>query len=433
MKRLFLVVLVLAVAGVAVANYRITAAVSEGLDLVRMQLAPVAEFQYQDVSTTLAGDIEVANPRFVSRASSQVISAEKIALKTGSLWALLNLKDQFQSGQIPGYLGLSVNGLNTDLAFMSAIEQAGEGENPYSRLETAGCGDRGFFGRADLVQMGYDHLVLDMDLAYRISKAGDQLTVSTSITSRDQTAMALDMVAAHPDSFLSGMLSAQAAQSARLESASITVTDLGQLNRMIDFCAGEQNMEAEAFRAHHLQAWIEEWRALGLTPSDSLVEVYQDFVSHPGSTLTFQINPFPSLELGDHYLSPDPVYLSGRLNPMLGTERTGLREVAVGHADTSAPGKDRASTPAVAQQAVKSAPEAKTDAAKPTASAKVIALSELSDHLNHDVQIRLDNGRTVKGRIEAVGGSDLHLKRFMHGGIIVAPIALNEIHSVTRL
>ncbi|MBW0148043.1 hypothetical protein [Marinobacter arenosus] len=432
MKRL-LIVLVVAVAGLlGSAYYKITSSVTDGLELAKMQLAPFAAMEYGSVTTNFSGDVEVHDLRFTSRATSEVIAVDKVALGTGSPWALLTLRDHFQSGQMPDYLKFSIEGLKADMAFMSNLEEAAQGSNPFSQLETAGCGARSYFNRSDLARMGYDYLTLDMDVAYRLSETGNQLTLTTEMVSRNQMAVGLEMVVYHSGSFSEMALSPQVAQTAQLEAATIEFEDLGYLNRTLDFCAKALAMETEAYRTHHLEAWVAEWQAMGLKPSASLVDIYQDYLTHPGSTLTFQMEPFPALDLGDNYLSPDPVYLSGRLNPKLGTERSGLQAISVSRADTAVAEERR--SPVSVPESAPSQPAAPEPAqSAPASSEGRISLAQLDDHLQHDVQIQLANGRAIEGRIQAVEGNALKLKRHMYGGTMVVPVPLADIRSVTLL
>lgn len=431
MKRL-LIFLVVAVAGLfGFAYYKITSSVTDGLELAKIQLAPFAAMEYGSVTTNFSGDIEVSHLRFTSRATSEVIAVDKVALGTGSPWALLTLKDRLQSGQMPDYLKFSIEGLKADAAFMSNLEQAAQGDSPFSQLETAGCGDRNYFNRSDLARMGYDYLTLDMDVAYQLSETGNQLTLTTEMVSRNQMAVGLEMVVYHSGSFSEMALSPQVAKTAKLEAATIEFEDLGYLNRTMDFCAKELEMDTEAYQARHLEAWAAEWQAMGLKPSESLVDVYQDYLTHPGSTLTFQMEPFPALDLGDNYLSPDPVYLSGRLNPKLGTERSGLQAISVSRADTAV--AEERSSPSSAPEAAPSKPAPEPPQATPARSEGRISLAQLEDHIQHDVQIQLADGRVIKGRIQAVEGNALKLQRHMYGGTIVAPVPLADIRSVTLL
>lgn len=429
MKRLLLALIVIAVAGLGFAQYKITSSVTEGLENAKRAVAPFVRMEYGDVTTTLTGNIEVTNVRFVSLSDNQEIYAEKIALITGSPWVLFNLRDRIKNNEIPEHLEFAIEGLLADMAFMDNAQKAALTENPLIGLETAGCQGREFFDRSDLKAMGYDHLVLDMKMGYQLSQWGTQLRLTTQVVSRNQVAVDLEMVVEFPSPINEVGPSAELASMSTLTSASIKLEDLGQLNRAMAFCARETGMDPASYREHHLEAWLAAWHEMGLQPSDSLIEAYRDYVNNPGSTLTFDIEPFPALELGSNYLSTDPVYLSGRLNPRVGTDGTGMQPVSLSPIQQGTAGSEKPKT---------RTPEKPKATPKSTPTADValkgrISLSSLSQHLHRDVRIIMANGQRMDGRIEAVEGQTLKLKRHMHGGSMVVPVYLQDIEAVTLL
>ncbi len=428
MKRLLIVLVVLLVAGLATAQYKISSSVADGLDAAKRAMRGHAQFDYSDVSTTLSGDIEISDVQFTSPAG-QAIHADKIALITGSLWQLLTLEDTFKNNEIPEHLAVSVEGLLVDAALFNNAGQA----NPMSRLDTAGCGERRFFDRSDLKDMGYDMLTLDMKMGYQLAKGDNRLVLTLDMISRDQMAVDLEMTTRLPYApSIAGMAGGDLAKASQLTNATIRIEDLGYLERSLAFCADETGMDTAAYREHHLTAWLDAWHNLGLEPSDSLVDIYRDYATNPGSTLTFEMEPFPALDLGSNYLSPDPVYLSSRLNPKMGTEVTGMQPVSIAPSEQALADTD---TQVIESATQKQQPQASTGSTKTgKASARPagqLALANLDQHLYRDVTIRLNSGRVLKGRIEGVEGQTLQLKRQLHGGNMVVPVALGEVKTVT--
>lgn len=428
MKRLLLVIAAIAIAGAITAQYRITSGVTDGLEAAKRGMAPYATMTYGDVSTTLEGNIEITDVTFTSRMDNQQIHADKLALVTGSPWALLNMEDTISNHQIPEQLSFVIEGLGVDASFMNGLDKNILGETVFTRFDTAGCGDRTYFDRADLSAMGYDQLIVDMTIGYRLMTGGEEMAVTLKTISRGQTGVEAEMLINLPRPMNDGGPSAELAQGSTLSSATVRVEDLGNNERIVDFCTGETGLTAAEFRDQHLNAWQDEWQHQGLKPSNSLVAVYKDFVTHPGSTLTFTMEPFPALELGSNYLSPDPVYLSGRLNPKLGTGNTGLRPVAL----SDVPKVERqpsatASSPAASQ----SEPETASTATQGRTSTGRVSVASLGQHLRDDVRILLINGRRMDGRILAVEGRTLTLKRYLHGGTMVVPVNLGDIRQVS--
>lgn len=427
MKRLLLVIAVIAIAGAITAQYRITSGVTDGLEAAKRGMAPYATMTYGDVSTTFEGNIEITDVTFTSRMDNQQIHADKLALVTGSPWALLNMEDTISNHQIPEQLSFVIEGLGVDASFMNGLDKNILGETVFTRFDTAGCGDRTYFDRADLSAMGYDQLIVDMTIGYRLMTGGEEMAVNLKTVSRGQMGVDAEMIINLPRPMNDGGPSAALAQGATLSSATVRMEDLGNNERIVDFCTSETGLTTAEFREQHLNAWQDEWQYQGLKPSDSLVAVYKDFVTHPGSTLTFTMEPFPALELGNNYLSPDPVYLSGRLNPKLGTENTGLRPVSL----SDAPKTARNEPPASPEQEAADPFPAPSSTPAPTRKAyRPVSVATLGQHIQDDVRITLRNGRKMDGRIMTVQGQSMKLKRYLHGGTMVVPVNLGDIQQV---
>ena len=432
MKRALPITIVVIVVVIALAQYKISSAVTNGLEDTKAALSPFMAMEYSDVSTTLTGDVEISDLKFTSRTDPSTITVDKVAFQTGSPWALLNLRSRIQAGMLPDYLQLSIQGISLNADIVSALEQGVPPGDPYSLLETAGCGEHRMFGMDEFRKMGYDSIKLDWDVGYQLLTGSDQVELTTRFRSHEQFDAAMDLVVSHGGAIKDLRLSPEMATAALLKSAKITYEDLGYADRIVNFCAGETGMSNDEYREHHVKAWQAQWQAFGLHPSQEVVDIYQDFIDHPKSTMTFKIEPWPALDLSENYLSPDPVYLSNRLNPELGTERTGMMPVSMAHADSKGIAKSEPeSAPQTEQPAPKAKPDDRTaEVATPSNSTGQIALAELSSHVNKEVNIALADGRAVSGRIQSVENDVLKLKRNLYGGNMVVPFALDNIESV---
>lgn len=427
MKRFLLIVVVAVAVGFAFVQYKITSSVSDGLESIKRTTAPFIRMEYGDVSTTWSGNIEVTDLRFVSLRNNEEIVADKIGLNTGNLWVLMNLQDKLRENKIPDRLEFSIEGLVADMEFMTNLQNTAVTDSLYTKLETAGCNGRSRFSRRDINAMGFDRLVLDMTMGYQLSEGGTRLRFTNRMLFRDLMAVSLDMVVDRPNSINEAGLTAETASSMSLSSARIGIEDHGQLDRMLELCAGETGMTTAEYQTHHMEAWVAEWQKMGLKPSESFVEVYRDYIGNPGSTLIFEMEPFPALDLGDNYLSPDPVYLSGRLNPEMGTERTGMQPVSIALAEQDIAASD-------AEQ-----PESPTTDKKSTAPADSVTSgnpespADLKQYLQRDVSITLKSGQRMEGVILRIDGDAVKLRRHIHGGSMVVPVQVRDIQTVSRL
>lgn len=427
MKRLLLIVVVAVAVGFAFVQYKVTSSVSDGLESIKQTIAPFVRMEYGDVSTTWSGNIEVMDLRFVSLRNNEEIVADKIGLNTGNLWVLMNLQDKLRENKIPDRLEFSIEGLVADMESMTNLQNTAVTDSPYTKLETAGCNGRSRFSRRDISAMGFDRLVLDMTMGYQLSEGGTRIRFTNRMLFRDLMAVSLDMVLDRSNSINEVGLSAETASSMSLSSASIGIEDHGQLGHMLELCAGETGMTIAEYQKHHMEAWVAEWQKMGLKPSESFVEVYRDYIGNPESKLVFEMEPFPALDLDDNYISPDPVYLSGRLNPKMGTERTGMQPVSVALAEQDIAASD-------AEQ-----PETPTTDKKNTAPADSVTSgnpespADMKQYLQRDVSITLKSGRRMEGVILRIDGDAVKLRRHIHGGSMVVPVQVRDIQTVSRL
>lgn len=428
MKRVLLVLAVLVVAGLATAQYRISSGVTEGLEAAKRSMPPFLAMTYDNVDTTLGGEIAINDVTFTNRRTGNQIQVERISLATGSLWSLLSVKETLEQRRLPEHLTLNIVGLGAEELFFDPKPTDNKFSAMYNQLTTAGCGKRTYFNGRDLVSMGVSNMKVDLGVGYHLIAGGDEIKMTMDLTNRGLTGGHIDMNIRMPRSINDGGPTSDLVQNSVLTKASVTMTDLGGNTRFQEFCAGETGLTKAAYLDAHLNAWQAVWAHMGLKPSNSLVAVYTDYIQRPGSTLTFNMEPFPPLELGDHYISPDPAYLSDRLNPKLGTESTGLRPIRV----TEIPAAED-ETPAVATAKAEPKTEAKpaAESAPKRTTPGPLAISELDQHLRHDVRIWLNNGRRMDGRIQAVAGQTLTLKRYLHGGTMVVPVSLGDIRQVS--
>lgn len=428
MKRFLLILVAAVVIGFAFVQYKITSSVSDGLENLQQTIAPFVRMEYGDVSSTLTGTVEVTDIRFVSLQNNQEIVVDKVALNAGNAWVLMNLRNNLQQNKIPDRLEFAIEGLAADMELMTNLQNTAVTDSPYTRLETAGCNGLSRFSRKELSAMGIDHLAVDMTTGYELSEGGTQLRFTNRMVFRELMAVNLEMVISHPAPINDVGLSAELANSSSLSSASIALEDRGQLARAQKWCAEESGMSTAQYRKHHLEAWEAEWRKMGLKPSESLVNAYRDYVENPENTLTVDIEPFPALNLGDNYLSNDPIYLSGRLNPHVSTDNTVMKPVSLSlvQSETTIGSQEKTvepEDPTANSEQTLSADRAPSKAQAPA--------PEIDTYIQRNVAIALNNGRRIEGIVQAIEGKTLTLKRHLHGGTMIVPVQLQDIKTIS--
>lgn len=427
MKRLLLVLAVLVVAVAATTKYRISSGVTDSLEMAKRGMAPFATLSYGDVTTTFGGTIEVRDISVDLHTENAQFSAERVAFVTGSPWVLLNLKETIENQKIPEQFRVEVDGLSVPSEVTDAWSGVESGkQDPYLRFQLAGCGGRTTLTRGERLASGYSDIKTDFAFGYRLLNSDMSIAIDLRSKVHDVADIQMEMVANLPHAINEKAISPDLANDAKLANATFTMTDLGDNQKILGFCADDASLTIAEYTTKHMEAWIAEWRRLGVVPSDTLIDVYRDYISNPGGTLTAKLEPYPSLELGDNYISPDPAYLSSRLNPQMGTKNTGMKPVSLtkvslddDHSPKEAPSELTVSNTAPTIQALPSAPFSGQ-----------IKVAALTDHLNHDVQITTTTGRRIDGRVLSVNQGIVNIQRHLHGGIMEMPLPMTDIRSV---
>lgn len=428
MKRILLILIAVVVGGLALAHYKITSKVKEGLDNANRAMSMAgAGLKYGNVSVSLEGDVQVSDLNFHGPAGEQV-RIDQMAMGTGNPFDLLNLTSQVQQQEIPEKAHVKIKGLTLDIdsPFLAQSEQESPGDNPLDAFGAVGCGNIHFIGIEEMKAMGYTEMRVNMDFNYELDGGGSRLYLTGNLESEGQGEMHLETVFNQTLSLNHLKFSPELVESVQLASARFSYRDEGYLTRTMELCARETGLDKTAYRDHHLDAWRKVWSdKLAVVPSDNVFAVYQDYIDHPGSTLTVEIEPYPPLDMDDNYLSSNPEYLSQRLNPRIGSNNQALAPFTV------TPAASSATAAATAVEAHQTRAEQRTveQAANDDSS---LSISSLGQHLNEDVLLILTDGRTLDGRVQSVNAGKLLLRRHLYGGLMDVPVELRTIKAVRK-
>lgn len=431
MKRIALILLVAAIGGVLLANYRITSEVQAHLEDTQRALSLFGAFSYGPVSVTPMGTLRVKDLTFSPHSEPDEYRVDEVRLETAHLLELYRLAFDLERRQIPQKMQLTVAGLHLDLNTGFLRSALGESSNNdlWGQLESAGCGERRGFDAADYIAMGYGLMVSDITLGYQLTHSGTRALITFDMTTRHMmrmhTELAIDInsdMGLKPDTFAL----------ARLNSASARLVDLGFNQARNQFCAREAGVTTAEFDGHHLDAWLNTWQRHALAPGDSLVSAYQQYSRGQGHTLTLNVEPFPGLGAEDMAMSLNPDYLSGRLNPTVAINGQAARPFSISAALPD---------PAIAEELRAGAGETQLPAATrrveaPSSSSAGnprVVTRQLDQHLNRDVRLTLTDGRRMDGRVSRVENGTLHLNRRLHGGNMEVPVPLSQIREARLL
>lgn len=429
MKRILIAAVVVIAGGLFFAQYQMTSAVREQLDKTVQMASFYGQLSYDDVSITPTGDLEISGIRFAPHTVDDSIRVDKLVLETDNPWVLYSLSDELKNGHVPDHLALNVVGLRINPhgpLMQSATERQG-GEGMMTKLALAGCNVDDRNGPAS----GSSDDIIDISLGYQQAQGGSQLDLLSRVTIHGENTLTTRLTL-DPGGALNAFNGLQSARSVELKSAELHIQDQGLVLQELEDCARETGMSVEAFRKHHLEARRAVWSTYGLAPDDTLTNAYKQYIEHPGSTLDLAIEPFPPISTKDRYLSTDPDYLSGRLNPQVGVDGASLKPFTITRTETTANATNPASEPSAEPSESEPAPAASTTTRETPTTQSTIAVSDLDRHMNQGLRIVMNSGKVLEGRLQAVESQRLQLQRRMFGGNMVVPVNYRDIQSIQR-
>jgi hypothetical protein len=394
--------------------------VEKHLNVVAAQLAPIGMLEHRKVSFSLSGEVRIDRLRFQPHAVRGDITVDRLAIRTGSLGALLRLRSDLDHGTLPRQLGLSARGVRIPVdggIFAAMAESANLG----LIFDAAGCGRRDYFSGRDLGEMGYWDLIGDVDLDYRVEGDVDSIVLSVAAEVQGMNRFSfesrVDMVAPsrHYRDLGMGM------NSSALQSMEFNYEDRGYYPRMLAYCAGEMDLRMDDYLAHHLEAWQARWLDMGMVPGPITVESYGRFINEPGR---LKLNILPFSDLSRLLMQgAEPARLLSQVDLLLfmDGEKLGTLDVRPATQD------ELRSAPSMRRSQI-SADEAGESA--PVRGLQPVETGSLARHVGASVVIVLEDGRRWAGVLQSAEDESIQLQRRMSGGYVIVPVRRADIAEV---
>ncbi len=425
MKR-FLIALIILVAVVLLGgHYYYAQQIGKRLDKAAMIISGMGgELEYRDITITLGGEVRIDGLFFQVPGMGGALNVDRIAVHTGGPLGVHGLAMDIRDQQVPKALGVSFEGVRFPLSTDAGMNPVG-----LDAFTAAGCGDRSGFGTSELVQMGYSGLVMDGRVDYRFIGGGQLLNVTVDSHFRDMHRTKISMELSLGASSLDATAVGMAATNAELLGLNIDYQDRGYTRRVLEFCQNATDLNRPAFIAQHLEAWRQMWERQGFVAGPTMTEAYRNFLAEPNH-LGLSIKPNGDLNMNEMARSSPELMLYqlqttlsvnhdevGRLDLSL---REGGPLVVESETEAVAEGDAQASSRTHPENTSNSAP----------AGTQPIAIDNLHQYVNRDVELHLRDGRELKGRIEEAREVSLQFKRFHGGGYVILPVQYSDIAAV---
>ncbi len=384
--------------------------VKNNVDEFRDAVAPFAQVDYRQIDvgwTTPSGPVGVRGITVKPTGMSDRVEIGSALVHTQSLRELYELARAFTQERVPDRLQVSVNRIVIDLngqigELLNQVESAGG----WADLDTAGCGRKRFTAE-DLMTMGYDRLVNNLNLRYNRARRSDGYVFSGKVRTDDM--MSIDFEATIPE----GLAAVRSVSSIpRLNDMMIRVTDLGYNARRNKFCAISMGVEPGEFVDDHVAAVKARLQELGFDPSDALATAYRSFTADSGE-FALTVQPIDPLGIQD----------LATLEPSTLVEHLGL---SLTYNDNVIETLFVAPAPLEIED-TKEAPKVLPDTYKPT------PIASLGQHLKRQVKIYTHDGKFLHAYLDDVGAEQLTLTQHLVGGSATFSVAIDDISKVLVL
>lgn len=291
--KLFLGILVLAVAGYFGSKAYLHHEVGKSVDQAIVMMSPYATVEYDGISSTMSGELTVNGVRVMVKGFSDPFTIDRIGIDTPSYLSLLSLTDLQQrngSGmpEMPKELAFLVDGLRvaTDSDVYSTLHQfrlsaldTGDAAEP-----AAECVGKYGFSPAALAAMGYPEQVASV--SFRFRNADTHFTVEVDGETRDMWQFAMDVdFDGNP---VSGFAQGAGYQPA-VRRMQLRYDDLSLNGRVREYCRSLGLSDDDILQAH-LESLDSLGADYGIVFDEYVVDPYIEFLGGK-STIVFKAEP----------------------------------------------------------------------------------------------------------------------------------------------
>lgn len=279
-------------------------------DMVR-QLAPFAQVNYGSVYAHPDGTVGVDDLTITPLQMHAPVSIETVRVRAdGPLFFL------FGGDAPPEQLNISLQqvrqGLDSEL--FRTIQQQSDlllEDNPlYVSPNALGCGNVRQFDVNTMKRMGFNELVMDLDLHYRGDTRARKVNLNMLVDIQDMAETRMEMAfSADPGQLKNPMM---ASGNARLETLSFSYKDQGYNQRRDRFCASEANVKPAEYQQQH-QVLFEQWlNSNNIELPPSLLAAYSE-LQGPGADMALSMRPVGGVGAAE-VMMQEPMVLLQSLN-----------------------------------------------------------------------------------------------------------------------
>ena len=380
------------------------------------------EFDYKNAEVTFGGEIKVEGIFLQHPASYLSVSVDKVAIVTGSIFAVHDVLNDLQHQFLPAKLGLVFEGVRLPISFISD-----NSANPLDlpTIATPTCGDGNAIASNEWINVGYSHIDLNSArLDYDVIGGGQQVNIQFSQDVTDMYRSEINAEVSLGAASRSMPAIVSAASQATLLNFSVDYKDLGLNHKVLSYCETETQQQAAQLLAGQLQDWQDAWRLQGLEIGPQTLELYQRFLQN-SDTFSLEADANGSVSAAN-VDAERPFALFGDF-----TLTAKVNSQAPVELDINKLPSDQAGSWKARYIASKTPVDEKDIEINLHRDKKVyVAVDNLANHTHKDLYIETVSGKTIGGQVVSLGDEKIQIQINHGGGYVIRPVDYPEISRV---
>lgn len=433
MKKLLTVLLSALLVIAAVSYVGLQWRVRTSVDSLFRSLSPVAG-RYDTVSVDLRGHITIQRIAMDLPGAAGSVSIGQMALATSGLFETLTLRRNLNAGRLPQALTLKIDGVAIRLP-APTLDRAGAAQGDWlSELATLGCGRFVSLGAQQYYELGLQNTTFDLLAGYTFDASNDEFTSTLDIYVDGLGHITLDQTAMGLAPLMQNFTTARAGfDPATIGTANLHLryTDLGYNQKVGDFCARASGLTRPDWDDLHASMVQSVFEQIELSGDFDILSLYQSLRADRAQ-LDISLRPLPGFSLGDvqYYNMADLIELVDLSvvlndNPLAITELDWNQDRLAALNLSAVRKRFRVGPDESAQGAVETSASTRPDRILTD-----IALTDLAQYLQRNVQLEREDGQRFTGQLTEVTAERVVIRTRFKSGFTDLPNARAAIRAV---
>jgi hypothetical protein len=273
--------------------------VNKAVEDVFQGIRPFVDAKFDNVKVGLDGRISINKLSFYEANSQTNIVIESVGLATSNLLETIQLEKSLKKGNLPKSLVVDMRGVDFDIS-RSFFSQANAvfSSSKLNEIAVLGCGQTESLNPMMLYDLGFNNLVMDIEVGYNYEMALDEFVNTTMISVDGMGAIEVKQTILGMLEIMDNFQNALTFDytNVNTQRMQVDIRDFGYNNKFVEYCAGKAKLKNDEWRDLHTNMVVSALNQLEFNAAFDIKEMYNTFIQ-PGVEVMFTLQPLPDFEL----------------------------------------------------------------------------------------------------------------------------------------